>query len=316
MFRHDKKLQFYSKPTTNDPVLAKQVQELIGGAYGEMTVMMQYLFQGWTCKGAPKYRDMLLEVGSEEIGHVEMLATMVTHLLEKAPFDVQEAAAHKTPVIGAIMGGENGKNAVMEAFASNPQHMIVTGGTAAPTDSVGYPWNGRYVTASGNLLADFRVNLAAESQGRLQACRVYELAHAAGDEGVMETLKFMIARDSYHQQLWAAAIEELENAGDMRGFTVPVQFDDFPEMREHAYTFWGLGDGAHAQDGRWAKGASLDGKGEKFTYLKQPEGLSPQPTYGEPNPRLYGGGKLPQRRSEGAETSASASSTPGKFAKN
>lgn len=52
---------------------------------GEMTVMMQYLFQGWNCRGPAEYRDMLLDIGTEEIGHVEMLATMVAYLLDKAP---------------------------------------------------------------------------------------------------------------------------------------------------------------------------------------------------------------------------------------
>jgi Mn-containing catalase len=55
----------------------------------------------------------------------------------------------------------------------NPQH--VTGSGAAPTDSVGYPWSARYTIASGNLLADFRFNVTAESQGRLQVSRLYQL---------------------------------------------------------------------------------------------------------------------------------------------
>jgi len=54
------------------------LQELIGGAYGEMTVTMQYLFQGWNCRVEGKYKDRLMDIATEEIGHVEMLATMVT----------------------------------------------------------------------------------------------------------------------------------------------------------------------------------------------------------------------------------------------
>jgi len=54
-----------------------------------MTVMMQYLFQGWNCRVA-KYKDMLLNIGTEEIGHVEMLATMIACLLDKAPIKMQE----------------------------------------------------------------------------------------------------------------------------------------------------------------------------------------------------------------------------------
>lgn len=94
-----------------------------------------------------------MDTGTEELAHVEMIATMIARLLDKAPVKEQEEAA-KNPVIEAAMGG------------MNPQHVIVSGLGASPTDSVGYPWNARYTIASGNLLADFRANLNAESQGR------------------------------------------------------------------------------------------------------------------------------------------------------
>lgn len=50
MFRHTKLLQFEAKPEKPDAVYAHKLQELIGGAFGEMTVTMQYLFQGWNCR--------------------------------------------------------------------------------------------------------------------------------------------------------------------------------------------------------------------------------------------------------------------------
>jgi Mn-containing catalase len=50
---------------------------------GEISVMMTYLFQGWNCRAPAKYRDMIMDIGTEEIGHVEMLATMIARLLEK-----------------------------------------------------------------------------------------------------------------------------------------------------------------------------------------------------------------------------------------
>lgn len=58
---------------------------------------MQYLFQGWSCRGKEKYKDMLMDIATEEIGHVEMLATMVARLLEGAPVEDQEAAIKKRP---------------------------------------------------------------------------------------------------------------------------------------------------------------------------------------------------------------------------
>ena len=195
MFRHQKELQFEAKPDRPNPLIAKYLQELIGGQYGEMSVAMQYLFQGWSCRGEEKYKDMLMDIATEEIGHVEMLATMVARLLEGAPVEDQEAAMQKDPTIGAIISG------------MNPQHAIVAGLGPRPADSVGNPWSGAYIIASGNLLADFRANLNAESQGRLQVARIYEMID---DRGVKDMLSVLLARDSYHQNLWECAVKELE----------------------------------------------------------------------------------------------------------
>lgn len=162
MFRHTKSLQFEAKPEKPDALYARKLQELIGGAYGEMTVTMQYLFQGWNCRIEGKYKDLIMDTATEEIGHVEMLATMVARLLEGAPATTM-AEAVKDPATAAILGG------------MDPQQAIISGGGATPSDSQGYPWNGRYVVASGNLLADFRANAAAEAQGRLQTARLYNM---------------------------------------------------------------------------------------------------------------------------------------------
>ena len=104
--------------------------------------------------------------------------------------------AHKLQELigGAVLGG------------MDPQQAIVTGGGPLLADSNGYPWNGRYIVASGNLLADFRANAAAEAQGRVQTARLYNMTD---DPGVRNMLKFNLARDTLHQNLWLKAIEEL-----------------------------------------------------------------------------------------------------------
>lgn len=196
MFFHVKELQFEAKPDRPDPVYAKRLQELLGGKFGEMTVMMSYLFQGWNSRGPEKYRDMLLDIGTEEIAHVEMLAVMISRLLDKAPVKAQEDAA-KIPVIGAAMGGGNPSDVI---FASmNPQHEIVNGQGADAKDSMGVPWSGAFATASNNMMADFRWNLMAESQGNLQVSRLYEMTN---DTGVRDMFSFNLARDIMHQNQW------------------------------------------------------------------------------------------------------------------
>lgn len=284
MFYHTKKLQYFRPPEKPDPIYAKKIQELIGGTFGEMTVMMQYLFQGWNCRGPAKYRDMLLDIGTEEIGHVEMLATMIAHLLNHAPIKLQEQGA-QDPVVGAVMGGTNPQDVIVDVMAAamNPQHAIVSGLGATAADSVGFPWNGRFIVASGNLMADFRSNLHAESQGRLQAVRMYEMSN---DAGVKDTLSFMIARDTMHQNQWLAALEELKADG-LEDTPVPSSFPLELEKREFAYQFWNHSDGTESAQGRWAQGPTPDGKGQ-FEYVENPKPLGPEPLPPIPDPRLHG----------------------------
>ncbi|BAS58427.1 MULTISPECIES: manganese catalase family protein [Leptolyngbya] len=278
MFLHTKRLQYFTPPSKPDPIYAKKLQELIGGSMGEMTVMMQYLFQGWNCRGPAKYRDLLLDTGTEEIGHVEMLATMVAHLLDKAPVEMQEEGA-KDPVVGAVMGGTNPRDVI--AAAMNPQHEIVSGQGAMPADSVGFPWNGRFIVASGNLLADFRSNLHAESQGLMQAVRLYEMTD---DPGVRDHLSFMIARDTMHQNQWLAAIEELQSDGFEETVTPKIAHEY--GKKEYAYQFWNNSEGQESAEGRWAKGQSIDGKGQ-FEYVANPQAVGPIPEPPQPDPKLH-----------------------------
>jgi Mn-containing catalase len=203
-----------------------------------------------------------MDTATEEIGHVEMLATMVARLLEGAPATAT-AEAVKDPVMAAVLGG------------MDPQQAIVGGGGALPADSNGYPWNGRYIVASGNLLADFRANAAAEAQGRLQTARLYNMTD---DPGVKAMLRFNLARDTVHQKQWLAAIEELEADGLEGPIAPSALFEE--EDQTHNRTIWHLSDGP---DG--AKGTSWT---TDLDYLMDPEPLGGPGTAPKPHPALYG----------------------------
>ncbi len=285
MFIHDKRLQYNARPERPDPIYAKKLQELIGGHFGEMSVMTAYLFQGWNCRGAAKYRDMLLDIGTEEIGHVEMLATMVARLLEKTTAEDQEAGA-ANPIVGAVMGGTSVREAMTAGM--NPQHWIVGGLGAMPQDAVGNMWTAGYIVASGNLLADFRWNLAAESHGRLQACRLYEITQ---DSGVRDMLAFLIARDTMHQNQWIAAIAELEADG-LERTPVPSSFPLDLEHRAVSYQLWNNSIGTESAEGAWAQGPTPDGQGE-FQYVANPEPLGPIPELAPVDPHVHGTPPVP-----------------------
>lgn len=96
MFYHDKRLQYPVRVEKPNPQFAKMLQQAIGGVEGEIRVCLQYLFQSWGARGPKKYRDMLLETGTEEISHIEMLSTAVALNLENAPLSMQEDIS-KTP---------------------------------------------------------------------------------------------------------------------------------------------------------------------------------------------------------------------------
>ena len=241
MYRHTKELQFQVRPDKPDALFASKLQELVGGQFGEMTVMMQYLWQGWNCRVPGKYKDMILDIGTEEIGHVEMLCTMMARLLEGAPSETQAQAAAANPALAAVLGGQN------------VQHAIVAGGSAMPTNSQGVPWNAGYIVASGNLLADFRHNVAAEAQSRLQTARVYQMTD---DPGVREMLQFNLARDTFHQQQWLLGIEQLVEDGFTDGIEDSLADQ---EKTEQARTFYSFTENSAAGEGRWAQGTTLVG---------------------------------------------------------
>jgi Mn-containing catalase len=272
MFRHERRLQYDARPERPDAALAKHLQEILAGQASETTAMLQYLYQGCNCRGPAKYRDMLMATAAEEVGHVEMVATMIARLLEKAPVTDQEAAAAGggSPV-AAVMGG------------MHPQHFITAGLSALPRDSAGNPWNSSFVWGTGNLLADFRANVALESTGRLNLCRVFQLTD---DRGVRDMLRFLIARDTMHQNQFLAATAELEDSG-LEETPVPSAFPRDEELRDASYQFWNLTDGTAAADGRWAHGKTPDGRG-KFEFLKDPKPLGGEPELGVSNPRALG----------------------------
>src|SRR5919205_4304629 len=114
MFYSDPHLAYTVRVDDPNPFFAKMLQQAIGGIEGEIRVMLQYLFQAWGQRGPKKYRDMLLATGTEEIAHVEMLATAVALNLEGAPMQLQDEAA-KNPMVAAILGG------------MNPRHILSAG---------------------------------------------------------------------------------------------------------------------------------------------------------------------------------------------
>lgn len=266
MFYHDGELQYKVKVDKPNPQFAKMLQQAIGGIEGEIRVCLQYLFQGWNSRGPDKYRDMLLDTGTEEMAHIELLATAVAKNLEGASSDVKEQMAEKNPAVEAVMGGKN------------PRHVLSSGMGAMAVDSNGVPFNGSWVMGTGNIAADMYANVTAESGGRLLATRLW---NATDDPGMKDMLSFLIARDTMHQNQWLAVIEEL--GGVENTHPIPNTFDQDEENQDFNYTFISTNVNKNSKaKGRWSDGTSIDGKGTfKFTEAK-PHGQKPD--LGTPDP--------------------------------
>ena len=245
MFYHDGgKLQYPVRVDTPNPVFARALQQAIGGIQGEIRVCLQYLFQAFGARGPAKYKDMLLETGTEEIAHIEMLCHAVALNLEGAPMEQEQAA--KDPMIAATLGG------------MSMHHVLSTAMAAMPVDSSGVPFNCSHVYASGNVAADMLANAMAESTGRMLACQLFKMTD---DPGMKDMLRFNIARDTMHQNQWLAAWEEL---GGRDNHPIPNNFPQSEENQDVNYTFFTLGkdESVPKPEGRWSSGESFDGKGE------------------------------------------------------
>jgi len=205
-----------------DPSAANALQEGLGGQFGEMRTMMQYLFQSFNFRGdGIPYLDLIQGIGIEEISHVELISKTISKLLDGAP----EYHGKKFDV-----PGKDGKATMnMAKDQMNPHHFIVGAQGALPVDAAGNPWSGSYVHNHGNLVLDLMDNLVLEATGRIQKCRIYQMSDNAT---LRATVSFLIVRDEAHQAAFAKALESL---GVDWGKVLPIpKFDSsqYPEVKK------------------------------------------------------------------------------------
>jgi Mn-containing catalase len=221
MFYHVQSLINEIVPDEPDPSAANALQEGLGGQFGEMRTMMQYLFQSFNFRGnAVPYLDLIQGVGVEEISHVELISKTIARLLDGAP--EYNGKKFEAP-------GKGGKATMdMAKEQQNPHHFIVGAQGALPVDAAGNPWSGSYVHSHGNLVLDLMDNLVLESTGRLQKCRIYQMSD---NKTLRATVAFLIVRDEAHQNAFAKALETL---GVDWGKVLPIpKFDSsqYPEVK-------------------------------------------------------------------------------------
>lgn len=203
-----------------DPVAAKNVQELLGGRFGEMSTLMNYTYQSFGMRGREKIRPfyaLISNIAAEEYGHIEIVSAAINSCLNgpRKDFDASEnpEEAPWKDLPGGIFGG----------------HYIASAQTALPVDSRGMPWTGDYVFSSGNLILDLLHNFFLENGARTQKLRVYQMTD---NPAARMMLGYLFVRGGVHALAYAKALETLTGVNMSKMLPIPnIANKAFPEAR-------------------------------------------------------------------------------------
>ncbi len=203
MFFHSRELQFKARVSRPDPRFAALLLEQFGGGNGELSASMQYFMQAFACRNPyPDKYDLLMDIASEELGHLEVVGAMIQMLLTGVNGNLKDAAER-----GDIFAdGFSKDDFIHAAFSINPQFGVISAGGPTLTNSVGAPWTSSYIAANGDLTVDLRSNIASESRAKI----VYEyLMQFTDDKEVQRTLNYLMTREVAHFQQFEAALETI-----------------------------------------------------------------------------------------------------------
>src|SRR3954470_10096629 len=196
MFMHNKRLMYTVRVSEPNPMLASLILEQFGGPDGELAAAMRYFTQG-LAEDDPGRKDMLLDIATEELSHLEVVGSIVAMLNKGAKAQLSEAAMKEAELYLAINAGGN----------SHTQSILYGGGPAL-TNSSGVPFSGAYVDSRGDPTVDLRSNIAAESRAKI----VYErLINITDDPGIKEAMGFLMTREVAHQKSFEKALYSIED---------------------------------------------------------------------------------------------------------
>ncbi|GGD97045.1 manganese catalase family protein [Planktosalinus lacus] len=206
MFHHVKELQFNARVSKPDVRFAKLLLEQFGGPNGELKAAMQYFVQAFGCRKAyPAEYDMLMDIATEEFSHLEIVGATIQMLLTGVNGELKNAADESD--LTKMLDGTAAKETYINDAMINPHFFLVSGGTPTLTDSVGNPWSASYIMGMGDLTADLRLNVGAETSAKM----VYEnLLKFTDDVYVKESLRYLMTREVAHFQMFQAALENIK----------------------------------------------------------------------------------------------------------
>ncbi len=196
MFAHNKRLQYTVRVSEPNPGLANLMLEQFGGPQGELAAACRYFTQA-VSEDDPGRKDLLFDIATEELSHLEVIGNIVVMLNKGAKGRLAEGVDTEGDIYRSITG------------AGNDSHLtqVLYGGGAPLTNSAGVPWTAAYVDTIGEPTADLRSNIAAEARAKI----VYErLINLTEDAGVKEALGFLMTREIAHQKSFEKALYAIE----------------------------------------------------------------------------------------------------------
>lgn len=196
MFAHNKRLQYTVRVNETNPGLANLMLEQFGGPQGELAAACRYFTQ-YLAEDDPGRKDMLIDIATEELSHLEVIGTIIAMLNKGAKARLSEAAESEAEMYRAISGAGNDSHTTQILYGASP----------ALTNSAGVPWTAAYVDSIGDPTCDLRSNIAAESRAKI----VYErLINCTDDPGVKDALGFLMTREIAHQQSFEKALYSIQ----------------------------------------------------------------------------------------------------------
>ena len=189
MFVYEKKLQYPVKIKNTNPKLAAVIISQYGGPDGELGASLRYLSQRFSMP-CDKLKGLLTDIGTEELGHLEIVGAMVHQLTRNLSCD------------DLTKGG-------FDAY------FVDHGAGVYPTSAAGMPYSAAGMQSKGDPITDLHENLAAEQKARTP----YEhLLNQADDPDVIDVLRYLRQREIVHYQRFAEGLEIVKDQMDARNF--------------------------------------------------------------------------------------------------
>ena len=231
MFLRVDKLQIeLPVPAAQYPNAAAALQELLGGKYGEMSTLNNYLFQSFNFRSKDKLKpfySLVAAITAEELGRVELVSNGVA-MLNNGPDD--DSDEDEGGDISDAPYEDMKDIRLAAAFLSN-------GGGATPVNSNGVSWSNDYVTTTGNVIVDLLHNFHLECGARLHKLRVYS---TLSDPTGREVCGYLLVRGSVHAHAYALALKKLTGVDIDKMLPTPnINLDQIPECAKY------LAEGSH-----------------------------------------------------------------------